>query len=127
MDWVSAQDDLQVIAKPGCDSQCGDHEIPFPFGMNSSKCYGGKWFEIECRNTSTHPRPYLKSIGVQVTFIDVREGTAGEPVAGRKPFRVFAETQQICGRRLQYNYFFAGEWVRKQWLCVHLRRGHQGG
>ncbi|KOM53260.1 hypothetical protein LR48_Vigan09g191900 [Vigna angularis] len=71
---VYAQEDLQV-AKPGCDSQCGDLEIPFPFGMNTSECYLGKWFEIECRNTSTYQTPYLKSIGVQVRFIDVQQGT----------------------------------------------------
>ncbi|KAG2395585.1 Wall-associated receptor kinase-like 2 [Vigna angularis] len=70
---VSAQDYPQV-AKPGCDSQCGDVQIPFPFGMNGSECYAGKWFEIECRNTSTYQTPYLKSIGVQVRFIDVQQG-----------------------------------------------------
>ncbi|XP_027932516.1 wall-associated receptor kinase-like 1 [Vigna unguiculata] len=71
---VSAQGDLYV-AKPGCDSQCGDLQIPFPFGMKSSECYAGKWFEIECRNTSTYQTPYLKSIGVEVTSIDVEGGT----------------------------------------------------
>ncbi|WVY92610.1 hypothetical protein V8G54_031698 [Vigna mungo] len=79
---VSAQDDLQVVAKPGCDSQCGDLEIPFPFGMNASECYAGKWFEIECRNTSTYQTPYLKSIGLQVTSIDVQQGmvTINNPI-----------------------------------------------
>ncbi|KAG2395588.1 Wall-associated receptor kinase-like 2 [Vigna angularis] len=72
---VSAQDYPQVLAKPGCDSQCGDIAIPFPFGMNTSECYAGKWFEIECGNTSTYQKPYLKSIGVQVRFIDVQQGT----------------------------------------------------
>ncbi|XP_052735724.1 wall-associated receptor kinase-like 8 isoform X2 [Vigna angularis] len=71
---VSAQDYLQV-AKPGCDSKCGNLQIPFPFGMNTSECYLGKWFEIECRNTSTYQTPYLKSIGLQVTSIDVQQGT----------------------------------------------------
>jgi len=75
---VSAQDDLPV-AKPGCDWLCGDVSIPFPFGMNSSECYAGKWFEIECRNTSAYSNyshtAYLKSIGVEVTSIDVKEGT----------------------------------------------------
>ncbi|KOM53256.1 hypothetical protein LR48_Vigan09g191500 [Vigna angularis] len=73
--WVSAQYYPQVLAKPGCDSQCGNRKIPFPFGMNGSECYLGKWFEIECRNTSTYQTPYLKSIGLQVTSIDVQQGT----------------------------------------------------
>ncbi|XP_022642974.1 wall-associated receptor kinase-like 22 [Vigna radiata var. radiata] len=73
---VSAQDYPHApVAKPGCDSQCGDLQIPFPFGMNASECYLGKWFEIECRNTSTYQTPYLKSIELQVVSIDVQEGT----------------------------------------------------
>ena len=75
---VSAQLELPV-AKPGCDWQCGDVIIPFPFGMKSSKCYAGKWFEIECRNTSTYTHsshtPYLKSIGLEVTGIYLEAGT----------------------------------------------------
>ncbi|ESW19585.1 hypothetical protein PHAVU_006G137500 [Phaseolus vulgaris] len=75
---VSAQGELPV-AKPGCDSRCGDVPIPFPFGMKSSECYAEKWFEIECRNASTYTHyshtPYLKSIGLEVTSIYVEAGT----------------------------------------------------
>ncbi|CAJ1962726.1 unnamed protein product [Sphenostylis stenocarpa] len=75
---VSAQHH-RPIAKPGCDSRCGYLPIPYPFGMKGSECYAGKWFEIECRNTSRYRNynhaPYLKSIGVEVTSIDVEEGT----------------------------------------------------
>lgn len=73
---VCAQEDSTTwpIAKPGCDSGCGDVPIPYPFGMNRSDCYAGKWFEIECRNST---RPYLKSIGlgVEVLSFDVNRGT----------------------------------------------------
>ncbi|XP_027932949.1 wall-associated receptor kinase-like 8 [Vigna unguiculata] len=72
----SSQEDYPSVAKPGCDSRCGDLQIPFPFGMKSSECYAEKWFEIECRNSATyHQTPYLKSIGVEVTSIDVGRGT----------------------------------------------------
>ena len=64
-----------VIAQPGCDPRCGSVEIPYPFGMNEPKCYADKWFEIECRNTSRGiHKPYLKSIHLEVTFIDVNHG-----------------------------------------------------
>ncbi|KAK7332452.1 hypothetical protein VNO80_29204 [Phaseolus coccineus] len=47
--------------------------------MKSSECYAGKWFEIECRNTSTYtyysPTPYLKWIGLEVKSIDLQLGT----------------------------------------------------
>ncbi|KAK7332454.1 hypothetical protein VNO80_29206 [Phaseolus coccineus] len=70
--------------KSGCDWECGGISIPFLFGMKSSECYAGKWFEIECRNSSktftdnfvsiksTHT-PYLKSIGLEVVTISVDE------------------------------------------------------
>ncbi|KAL9320712.1 hypothetical protein ACSQ67_012551 [Phaseolus vulgaris] len=80
---VSAQGELP-LAKPGCDSQCGDVTIPFPFGMKSLECYAEKWFEIECRNTSTytHYTPYLKLIGLEVVDIYLEAGlvTINHPI-----------------------------------------------
>ncbi|XP_061339688.1 wall-associated receptor kinase-like 10 [Gastrolobium bilobum] len=65
-----------VIAQPGCDSTCGEVDIPYPFGMKDPKCYGGKWFEIECRNsTSQGEKPYLKSLNLEVTSIDEERST----------------------------------------------------
>ncbi|XP_061339714.1 wall-associated receptor kinase-like 9 [Gastrolobium bilobum] len=58
-----------VIAQLGCDSTCGNVLIPYPFGMKDPKCYGDKWFEIECRNTSQGNKPYLKSLNLEVTLI----------------------------------------------------------
>lgn len=61
----------RVIAQPGCNSRCGDVDIPFPFGMNEPTCYANiTWFEIECRNsTSEGETPYLKSWDLQVTYV----------------------------------------------------------
>ncbi|XP_027338256.1 wall-associated receptor kinase-like 10 [Abrus precatorius] len=67
---ASAQD--SKITKDGCDPTCGGVEIPFPFGMKDPSCYADTGFEIECRNTSSrNETPYLKSIDLEVTAIDV--------------------------------------------------------
>ncbi|KAJ1414376.1 Wall-associated receptor kinase, galacturonan-binding domain [Sesbania bispinosa] len=66
-DWITSQ--------PGCDSSCGTIDIPFPFGMQDPKCYADKWFEIECRNsTSEGEKPYLKSLNLEVRYIYVSLG-----------------------------------------------------
>ncbi|XP_047155361.1 wall-associated receptor kinase-like 10 [Vigna umbellata] len=55
-----------IIAKPGCSFRCGGVDISYPFGMKDPKCYGGKWFEVECRETSRGQKPFLKSLNLEV-------------------------------------------------------------
>ncbi|KAK7332480.1 hypothetical protein VNO80_29232 [Phaseolus coccineus] len=110
---VSAQDDLPLV-KPDCDWQCGDVPIPFPFGMKSSEFYAGKWFEIECRNTSTYTNhnhnhihtPYLKSIGLEVTSIYVERGLVN---INHLIYPVIAKPKILC-------------WLTSRWkevlLCI---------
>ncbi|GAA0163378.1 transmembrane signal receptor [Lithospermum erythrorhizon] len=43
------------IANSGCQSQCGNVSIWYPFGIGSADCFYNHWFEILCRQD----RPYL--------------------------------------------------------------------
>ncbi|KAL5583326.1 hypothetical protein UlMin_015768 [Ulmus minor] len=52
---TTAAEAAPPIAKPRCESKCGNVSIPFPFGMGSEDCYLDKWFEIECNNISHTP------------------------------------------------------------------------
>ncbi|KAJ1420875.1 Wall-associated receptor kinase, galacturonan-binding domain [Sesbania bispinosa] len=64
-----------ITSQPGCNSSCGTIVIPFPFGMQDPKCYADKWFEIECRNSSSEgEKPYLKSLNLEVRYIYVSLG-----------------------------------------------------
>ncbi|RHN72931.1 putative wall-associated receptor kinase, galacturonan-binding domain-containing protein [Medicago truncatula] len=68
---TSAQQEDGIIAQQGCNSTCGTMSIPFPFGMKEPRCYADKWFEIECKldNSSQNPKPYLKSLNLEVNNV----------------------------------------------------------
>lgn len=58
-----------IIAKPGCIFRCGGADISYPFGMKDPKCYGGKWFEVECRETSDGQKPFVKSLNLELIVV----------------------------------------------------------
>ncbi|KAK7331312.1 hypothetical protein VNO77_25534 [Canavalia gladiata] len=84
---IYAQAYDMTIAKGGCNSHCGNVDIPYPFGMKDPKCYADKWFEIECRNRT----PYLKLIDVEVTDLDV---TGGRATIQNPIFRMNCKTKE---------------------------------
>ena len=78
------------IAKPGCESHCGNVSIPYPFGIGSPRCFIDKWFQIFCRNSTT---PFLRLTEAQeleVLQIELEKGT----VKVRNPI-----TFWNCGQR----------------------------
>ncbi|KAJ8771666.1 hypothetical protein K2173_026843 [Erythroxylum novogranatense] len=65
---TQALDQLEAsqLAMLGCNSSCGSVSIPYPFGMNSPRCYLNKNFIINCTNNSS---PFLWNSNIQVTNI----------------------------------------------------------
>ncbi|KAL3536542.1 hypothetical protein ACH5RR_005003 [Cinchona calisaya] len=52
------------ITKPGCQRQCGNLTVPYPFGVGlGSGCAIGKWFEINCSTSFNPPKPPKPFIG----------------------------------------------------------------
>lgn len=68
------------IAKPNCETHCGNISIPYPFGIGPNKdCYFDEWFEIECaaNNYSTSPhKPFLRHTQPKLEVLNISmEGT----------------------------------------------------
>ncbi|XP_016648971.1 PREDICTED: wall-associated receptor kinase-like 10 [Prunus mume] len=59
---------VPLLAKPNCQSRCGDVEIPYPFG-NGEGCYIDDWFQIKCVNST---KPFLNIINLEVLEISVK-------------------------------------------------------
>ncbi|KAJ8771713.1 hypothetical protein K2173_026890 [Erythroxylum novogranatense] len=64
---TQALDQLEAsqLAKQDCNSSCGNVTIPYPFGMNSPRCYLNENFLINCPNST----PFLRHSDIQVTNI----------------------------------------------------------
>ncbi|XP_048328264.1 wall-associated receptor kinase-like 5 isoform X2 [Ziziphus jujuba] len=74
--WLIIHDSLAsavpaaTIGKHGCQTECGNVNISFPFGIGSPHCYADDWFEVVCKNSS---RPFLKRTNLEVlntSYID---------------------------------------------------------
>ncbi|CAH1433019.1 unnamed protein product [Lactuca virosa] len=58
------------ISKPGCQSQCGNVTIPYPFGIGPG-CFLSRWFELTCNTTFNPPKPFIGGL----TILDISDST----------------------------------------------------
>lgn len=70
---LTASSSTLSIAKPGCQDQCGNVKIPFPFGIGAANCFYNVSYEITCDNASlVAPKPFLKKFNLEVLDIKWR-------------------------------------------------------
>ncbi|KAK3006378.1 LOW QUALITY PROTEIN: hypothetical protein RJ639_016592 [Escallonia herrerae] len=71
---------VKTIAKPGCQTRCGNLTVPYPFGIGlGSGCSIGEWFDISCNTSFYPPKPFLGSIeiyGISDTQLRVHNAVA---------------------------------------------------
>ncbi|KAL1542927.1 wall-associated receptor kinase-like 8 [Salvia divinorum] len=57
------------VAKPGCQDQCGNLSIPYPFGIGPN-CYMDPSFEINCNASTNPPKAYLSALNAEINDLN---------------------------------------------------------
>ncbi|XP_044392243.1 wall-associated receptor kinase 3-like [Triticum aestivum] len=66
----------ETVGMPGCDTTCGNINVPYPFGMGPARCYHSAGFNLTCDRISHPPRLLLGYDGtLQVTEITLWSST----------------------------------------------------
>ncbi|XP_044475049.1 wall-associated receptor kinase 2-like [Mangifera indica] len=95
---AAATEQAYPIAKPGCQDNCGNVSIPYPFGT-TDECYYDTEFLITCDDTFDPPKVFLRKSNIEVTNITLAGKLnilqyiasdcykkSGEPIADNKPW-----------------------------------------
>ncbi|KAB5564942.1 hypothetical protein DKX38_004996 [Salix brachista] len=61
------------LAKPNCTDHCGNISIPYPFGIGMDCCMEES-FDVECNETSTSPRAFLRRVDMELVNITLTGG-----------------------------------------------------
>ncbi|KAJ6326151.1 hypothetical protein OIU78_013280 [Salix suchowensis] len=61
------------LAKPNCPDRCGNISIPYPFGIGKD-CWMEESFDVQCNETSTPPRAFLRRIDMELVNITLTGG-----------------------------------------------------
>ncbi|XP_059669519.1 uncharacterized protein LOC132314713 [Cornus florida] len=52
-----------MVTKPGCQSQCGNLTVPYPFGVGKG-CSIGSWYDVNCNTSYNPPKPFMGGLEI---------------------------------------------------------------
>ncbi|XP_047307696.1 wall-associated receptor kinase 1-like [Impatiens glandulifera] len=59
-----------MVAKPGCQTTCGNLTVPYPFGIGlDSGCSISPWFQVYCNQTFSPPKPFIRDGNIEIFSI----------------------------------------------------------
>ncbi|XP_059668018.1 putative wall-associated receptor kinase-like 16 [Cornus florida] len=61
-----------MVTKPGCQRQCGNLTIPYPFGIigEGKGCSIGTWYDVNCNTSYNPPKPFFMGV---LEILDISE------------------------------------------------------
>ncbi|XP_022886665.1 wall-associated receptor kinase-like 1 [Olea europaea var. sylvestris] len=71
---VALPSNVATSPKPGCESTCGNLQVPYPFGIGiGSNCSMSSDFDIYCNTTDNPPRAYLTRAASPFEVVKISE------------------------------------------------------
>ncbi|KAL1543574.1 wall-associated receptor kinase 2-like [Salvia divinorum] len=62
------------VAKPNCESKCGNITVPYPFGIGlTSGCSISPWFAVNCNSSFDPPKPFIADSNIEISGISHNE------------------------------------------------------
>ncbi|CAO2837573.1 unnamed protein product [Amaranthus hypochondriacus] len=95
------------VAKTGCQEQCGNVKIPFPFGIGATNCFYDESYEITCNNASfVTPKPFLQKFNLEVLDInwDGKNQHLSDTMENDQILIVGVTLQDLCGSKHSVNF-----------------------
>ncbi|KAI3750472.1 hypothetical protein L2E82_21110 [Cichorium intybus] len=85
---------MSNIAKPGCDTQCGNLTVEYPFGIGTGNgCSLDESFELTCNMTYDPPKLFIRTSNIEIYSISESEMRIYNPVG----YRCYNETGHVTG------------------------------
>ncbi|KAG8374425.1 hypothetical protein BUALT_Bualt11G0130500 [Buddleja alternifolia] len=73
-----------TIARPGCQTTCGNLTVPYPFGIGlNSGCSIGPSFDVNCNTSSSPARPFISTGNLEIVAISDEQVRVKNWIAAR--------------------------------------------